>query len=57
MRSKLNLQIEARKKYESYAWGRYSTKELVKVDKKEITRVGRRKMKQRLNQDISEQME
>ena len=57
MRSKLNLQIEARKKYESYAWGRYSTKELVKVDKKEIARMGRRKMKQRLDQDISEQME
>lgn len=57
MRSKLNLQIEARKKYESYAWGRYSTKELVKVDKNEITRMGRRKMKQRLNKDILEQME
>lgn len=57
MRSKLNLQIEARKKYESYAWGRYSTKELVKVDKKEITRMGRRKMKQRLAKDVSEQMD
>lgn len=57
MRSKLNLQVEARKKYECHAWGRYSTKELVKVDKNEITRMGRRKMKQRLNKDILEQME